>query len=194
MLLLSTHAPVSLAAETVAETEGTFQLEFETLAEAAQYNPASWEDRAKILTFKTELSAGQHTLKISRKLIDDGSNQNTYMYILFLTAEPVNPVAAMYLGSTTEENEISLVQNGDLIAKIETNGTVPSGQKTMTFCAIYDNEKQVVRVASQIDELNEPSITLTIENFVADEGKNYKAKAFLWNENLQGECFMLAEL
>lgn len=160
---------------------------------AVQYDPAAWTDKNKILTFQTELSAGRHTLKISRKQIGDGSTQNTFMYIPFLTAEPVKPAAAMYLGSTVEENKISLVQNGDLIAKIETNGTVPHEQNIMAFFAIYDDEKQLVRVASHIGAINEDAITLTIDNFAAEAEKKYKAKAFLWNDKLQGDSFVLAE-
>ncbi len=157
----------------------------------ALYAPPSYAERdqdAKALIYIPE---GKHTLHVYRR--SDSTNKNDVMYIAFLALTKQYPEAHMYAGSVSEENEIYTVQDGTMVAQIQTKGTVAVGDVVNAFFAIYDNDKQMVAVDAYTGNLENDTITLTIANFKKTAGKTYKAKAFLWNENYWGEQFLLAE-
>ncbi len=155
------------------------------------YNPASYDERSQSLKTVMYIPEGNHTLKVSRKYVSTA--QNSVMYFMFFAMSELKPEAAMYAGTATEGNEIYSVQDGTMVAKIDTKGTVPVGDPVNAFFAIYDNQKQMVAVDAYTQALESDTITLTIPNFKKVEGRTYEAKAFLWNENYWGECFTLAE-
>ncbi|MBQ4087597.1 MAG: metallophosphoesterase [Clostridia bacterium] len=157
----------------------------------AAYNPPSYAERAQTLGTVAYLSEGTHTLKVYRKYVD--ANQNSVMYFMFFALTPIKPEAAMYLGEVAEDNRIYTVENGNMIAQIDTKGTMAEGGPVNAFFAVYDDEKQMVAVDVCTKVPEGGIITLTIPNFKKVTGKTYKAKAFLWNENYWGESFLLAE-
>ena len=155
------------------------------------YNPPSYAAREQSIEVVKYLSAGEHTLKIYRN--NTSSPRNDVMYLMFVALTELQPTAKMYAGSVSDENEIFAVQDGTLVAQIDTEGTIAQGEEVNAFFAIYDNTKQMVAVDAYNGALDSEEITLTIPNFKKTAGKTYKAKAFLWNENFWGDVFVLAE-
>lgn len=138
------------------------------------------------------LSAGDHTLTLRRPTSAEGAiNNNMYLWLVALTE--LKPIAAMYKGSVDAANAIAAVEDGTLIATIDSNGTLANGSTVNAFFAIYDNNKQMVAVDSFNGTLADGKVTLTIENFDAAEGKTYTAKAFFWNDKFWGDCITLTE-
>lgn len=134
----------------------------------------SFANHGNVVKFNpVNLTAGKHTLRISR----NSDTTNSIMYLPFITAEKAEPSAALYKTAVDDENAVTAVESGDMIAVLNTNGIIEAETGDMALFAIYEGGKLAAISMKPL----EATTTITIENFVADAEKTYTAEVFVWN-------------
>lgn len=136
---------------------------------------------------KVYLEAGQNTVKITNSTLhqDLGLAHSVIKGLTFAKAN-----ADMYLGNA----EISEVANGTLKATMWLGGEKEIGSDVRGIFAIYEDGKlAAISSATKTLEKYCDEIDVTIENFTAQAGKKYTAKAFMWDGTYSGISIDLAK-
>lgn len=129
---------------------------------------------------KVYLNEGANTVKIA--------NAEIQAFITDATFAKAN--ADMYLGNA----EISEVANGTLKATMQLGGEKEIGSDVRGIFAIYEDGKlAAISSATKTLEKYCDEIDVTIENFTAQAGKKYTAKAFMWDGTYSGISIDLAK-
>ncbi len=134
----------------------------------------SFANHGSIVKFNpVNLTAGKHTLRISR----NSDTANSIMYLPFITAEKAEASAMLYKTTVADENAVTAVESGNMIAVLNTNGAIAAESGDMALFAIYEGGKLAALSMKPLED----TTTITIENFVADTEKTYTAEVFVWD-------------
>lgn len=151
----------------------------------ADNNPIwnTWETKLG----KVYLNEGANIIKMtnSTAYADLGIAHSVIKGLTFAKAN-----ADMYLGNA----EISEVANGTLKATMWLGGEKEIGSDVRGIFAIYEDGKlAAISSATKTLEKYCDEIDVTIENFTAQAGKKYTAKAFMWDGTYSGISIDLAK-
>ncbi len=129
-------------------------------------------------------SAGRVTEKVSTATLSEGGNiikiTTPGLDMIWYNITFEKPFGAVYSGET----EITAVQDGNLVAKLDPTCII--GSELAVF-AIYANDKLVAVKTEKVSGKTEMS-ELRIDNFTTEIGNNYDMKIFLWDSKNDGIC------